>query len=70
MDSVCEENFEELLKQKGDKESELEKVKETSIQKMWLRELKKLEKAYEDYKVERVNRSRGIVTKKKKKKLK
>ena len=68
MDSVCEENFEDLLKQKGDKESELEKVKETSIQKMWLRELKKLEKSYDDYKIDRFNRSKGIVTKKRKKK--
>ena len=50
MDSVCEENFEALLKEKGDKEAELNKVKETSIQKMWLRELRTLEKEYEQYK--------------------
>ena len=42
MDSVCEENFQALLKEKGDKEAELNKVK-GSIQKMWLRELRTLE---------------------------
>ena len=70
MDSVCEENFEALLKEKGDKEAELNKVKETSIQKMWLRELRTLEKEYEQYKIDRANRSRGVTTKKKKKKVK
>ena len=68
MDSVCEENFEALLKEKGDKETELNKVKETTIQMMWLHELRVLEKEYEQYKIDRVNRSKGITTKKKKKK--
>jgi len=68
MDSVCEENFQTLLKEKGDKEAELNIVKETTIQKMWLRELRTLEKEYEQYKIDRVNRSKGLTTKKKKKK--
>ena len=68
MDSVCEENFQALLKEKGDKEAELNIVKETTIQKMWLSELRILEKEYEQYKIDRVNRSRGLTTKKKKKK--
>ncbi len=68
MDSVCEENFQALLKEKGDKEAELNIVKETTIQKMWLRELRILEKEYEQYKIDRVNRSKGLTTKKKKKK--
>ena len=68
MDSVCEENFEALLKEKGDKETQLNKVKETTIQMMWLHELRVLEKEYEQYKIDRVNRSKGITTKKKKKK--
>ncbi len=70
MDSVCEENFQALLQEKGNKEAELNKVKETSIQKMWLRELRTLEKEYEQYKIDRINRSRGVTTKKKKKKAK
>ena len=68
MDSVCEENFQALLQEKGDKETELETVKETSIQKMWLRELRTLEKHYEQYKIDRANRSKGLSAKKKKKK--
>ena len=35
---------------------------------MWLSELRILEKEYEQYKIDRVNRSRGLTTKKKKKK--
>ena len=68
MDSVCEENFEALLKEKGDKETQLNKVKGTTIQMMWLHELRVLEKEYEQYKIDRANRSKGITTKKKKKK--
>ena len=67
MDSVCEENFQSLLKDKGDKETDLNKVKETSVQKMWLRELRTLEKEYEQYKIDRINRSKGLTDKKKKK---
>ena len=66
MDSVCEENFQSLLKDKGDKETDLNKVKETSVQKMWLRELRTLEKEYEQYKIDRINRSKGLTGKKKK----
>ena len=70
MDSVCEENVQALLKEKGCKENELDKVKETSIQKMWLRELRKLEDEYEQYKVDRINRAMGLKDKKVKKKKK
>ena len=70
MDSVCEENVQALLKEKGCKENELDKVKETSVQKMWLRELRKLEDEYEQYKVDRINRAMGLKDKKVKKKKK
>ena len=70
MDSVCEENVQALLKEKGCKENELDKVKETSVQKMWLKELRKLEDEYEQYKVDRINRAMGLKDKKVKKKKK
>ena len=70
MDSVCEENVQALLKEKGCKENELDKVKETSVQKMWLKELRKLEDEYEQYKIDRVNRAMGLKDKKVKKKKK
>ena len=47
IDSVEEENYEKLLKLKGEKETELNKIKETTIEDMWLSELKTLEKEYE-----------------------
>ena len=67
---VCARKTLRHYQKKGDKEAELNKVKETSIQKMWLRELRTLEKEYEQYKIDRANRSRGVTTKKKKKKVK
>jgi DNA topoisomerase-2 len=53
MDSVTEENVERLLKDKGNKELELEKLKLTSTNKMWLTELDTLRKQYIEYKEER-----------------
>ena len=53
MDSVTEENVEKLVKNKGDKESELEKVKKTTIEQMWLGELDTLRGLYLEYKEER-----------------
>ena len=46
IDSVEEENFEKLLKQKGEKESEFELIKKTSIEEMWIKELDNLNKEY------------------------
>ena len=43
IDSVEEENYEKLLKLKGEKDAELEKIKVTTIEQMWLGELKILE---------------------------
>ena len=49
MNSVSEENVSKIMKEKGDKEVELEEVKNTSIEQMWLRELSVLEEAYEKF---------------------
>jgi len=53
MDSVTEENVEKLLKDKGNKEAELETIKMTTIQQMWSRELDQLKELYREYKEDR-----------------
>ena len=70
IDSVEEENYEKLLKLKGEREKELEKIKSTTIEDMWLAELSALEKEYIRYKNDRVVRAKGIGAKIKKKKIK
>ena len=50
MDSVTEENVSKLLKDKGDKETELEGIKNTSVYKMWKTELDNLKEQYVEYK--------------------
>ena len=49
MDSVTEENVEKLNKDYYSKQSELEKIMNTSIQDMWKNELKILQKEYQDF---------------------
>ena len=66
MDSVTEENIEKLLNEKGKKETELEIVKTTSNNKMWLNELYKVEELYLAYKDERSRLMYGEEIKKKK----
>jgi hypothetical protein len=66
MDSVTEENVEKLLKNKGDKEMELERVKTTTIQQMWKSELDALKVQYLAYKEDRARLMAGEETKKKK----
>ena len=44
MDSVCKENVDRLMKEHGEKENELERVKSSSVEKMWLKELGDLKK--------------------------
>jgi DNA topoisomerase-2 len=66
MDSVTEENVEKLLNEKGKKETELDIVKTTSNNKMWLNELNKLHEVYLCYKEERTQLMNGEETKKKK----
>ena len=53
MDSVTEENVEKLLKDKGNKEMELESVKSKTINKMWNEELEVLRSLYTEYKEDR-----------------
>ena len=66
MDSVTEENVEKLLKNKGDKESELEIIKSTTINQMWKSELDNLRAIYLEYKEDRARLMSGEETKKKK----
>ena len=44
MDSVSKENVEKLMKEHGEKEAQLNEVKTTSIEQMWLKELSDLKK--------------------------
>lgn len=53
MDSVTQENVDRLNNQQYNKEAELETVKATSINNMWLHELDKLSQEYAEYKEER-----------------
>jgi DNA topoisomerase II len=67
MDSVTEENVERLNKQHGNKASELELIKSTTVNKMWLNELDKLSEEYIAYKEERARTMAGEDSKPKKK---
>jgi len=71
MDSVSEENIEKLLKEKGDKELELNIIKNTTIENMWISELEQLEVSYKDYQKKRALAMMELVVKKtiKKKKI-
>jgi DNA topoisomerase-2 len=53
MDSVTRENVEAILKEKTDKESELEELKSTALEQMWMRELARFEEEYAKYKIHR-----------------
>ena len=53
MDSVSDENVERLLKENQEKQDELERIKATTIQQMWLSELEILEHEYQEYQKER-----------------
>ncbi len=53
MDSVTNENVEQILKEKNDTEKELLVLKSTTLEKMWLDELKNFEKEYSKYKIHR-----------------
>lgn len=67
MDSVSEENVENLLKQHQDKEDELERIKSTTIEQMWLSELEILENEYQEYQKEREQSQIGEIKVAKKK---
>ena len=55
MDSVTEENVERIMKEKETKLSELERLKATTEQRMWLQEIGTLRDAYQMYKKTRAN---------------
>jgi DNA topoisomerase-2 len=63
MDSVSEENVEKLLKEHQGKQQELEQVKSTTIQQMWLSELERLENEYKEYQAERAQAQLGEINK-------
>jgi DNA topoisomerase-2 len=67
MDSVTEENVEKLYKERDHKKSELEKVKNTTVNQMWLGELENLKSLYLEYKEERERAMSGEDSKIKKK---
>ena len=50
MDSVTQENVDKILKEKSDAETELEILKKTTLEAMWLSELEHLQKEYNSYK--------------------
>ena len=64
IDSVEEENFARLMKEREAKEKELEVLKAKSIESMWLGELNTLKIKYRKYKQERKNRQSGTSMKK------
>ena len=53
MDSVSEENVDKLLKDRGNKELELEIIEKTTINQMWNTELDNLKELYIEYNKER-----------------
>jgi hypothetical protein len=63
MDSVTEENVDKLYKESTNKQHELEFVKTTTIQQMWLSELDKLSEQYIEYKEDR-ERANNFIAKK------
>ncbi len=60
MDSVTEENVEKLLKDKGNKETELETIKNTTVYQMWKSELDNLKDLYVEYKDARTRLMNGV----------
>jgi DNA topoisomerase-2 len=60
MDSVTEENVEKLLKDKGNKETELEIIKNTTVYQMWKSELDTLKDLYIEYKDARTRLMSGL----------
>ena len=65
MDSVTEENVIRLMKEHSEKTDELERIKNITIQEMWLYELEVLRNEYLNYKEERERLMSGETTQKK-----
>jgi hypothetical protein len=64
MDSVTEENVDKLNREHDNKVMELETIKSTTINKMWLNELETLKEQYIEYKEERTRLMNGSPNKK------
>ena len=62
MDSVTQENVQNILKEKEETEKELSDLAATTLEKMWLRELDEFENEYSNYKKRRENIQRGVST--------
>jgi DNA topoisomerase-2 len=69
MDSVSEENVEKMLKEHQEKQYELDRIKGTTIEQMWLSELEILENEYQEYQKEREQSQIGEIKVSKKKTL-
>jgi DNA topoisomerase-2 len=65
MDSVSDENVSKMLNEHKCKQDELERIKSTTIQEMWLSELEILENEYQEYQRERSLSQQGDGKKKK-----
>jgi hypothetical protein len=63
MDSVCQENVDQALKEKAETEIELANLKATSCEQMWLNELDTFETQYRKYKETRAAGSAPVATK-------
>ena len=48
MDSVIEENVQKIMKEHSNKQKELEEIKKTTVENIWLKELNNLKIAYKD----------------------
>ena len=70
IEQVEEENMDKLLKEKDEKMKDLEILKNTTIESMWLTELNELTTNFRKYKLQRKARQMGIKVKKSKSKVK
>jgi len=59
MDSVSEENSEKIKQDKENKEKELETLKSTTIQQIWLRELSQLKCELTNSKTIKINKKKN-----------
>jgi hypothetical protein len=60
MDSVSQENVEKINTEHSNKSQELDLLKDTTIQQMWLQELDELLKAYLSYQEARLQAQLGL----------
>jgi hypothetical protein len=64
MDSVTNENVDKLKKERDDTMKELEALKQTTLEQMWMRELETLEIKYAQYKKIREDLQNAVSVKK------